>query len=244
MDYLYEIGINGYHHCMEKADCGYGCCGSDCSCIVNNVKCHYCRKRHVIDGSRHEPADIARYECKNKFVCFNCKVSWKSVNDSARLCDCFLNRFKKLPVDPNCKNIYCYTNTDQPKDYFEECGSICSRCNEFGIRIGRDFRVPKKSDKKEWDKLKTLLELKVLFIDNKTYNDIKEDLDSELISLRNMYVKNIHKSKGKDTRGKLFFGIGLTNSVPFDYCSKNNQKFDLRKNKEDLIKYFFEEVTT
>ncbi|AYV85791.1 MAG: hypothetical protein Satyrvirus41_6 [Satyrvirus sp.] len=106
-----------------------------CSCGKTNFNCkdyrlcHYCRKK--------------KYFYRDHYICVDCKIGFKSLYHHE--------------IRPNAERseLYKYENINEIN--FE--GKRCSKCGKDAIRVSFDFRVPKKKNLKEWEKIKNEIQL-------------------------------------------------------------------------------------
>ena len=99
-------------------------------CLCGNDdyrECHYCRKQ----SSFYKP----------HYICLDCCIGWKSKYELVLAKSVDGSQLHEIIPGP-------YENN------FE--GSRCSKCGNYGIEVGRDFRLPKQKDKKVWMALKSI----------------------------------------------------------------------------------------
>lgn len=100
-----------------------------------------CYKHYYCLCGRYEK--ICHYCRKQKkfyrrhFICLDCCIGWKSKNEIKLISSIDGGQLHEI-------------------EDFTYAGSRCRKCSKDSDEIGRDFRVPKQSDIKSWNNLKTL----------------------------------------------------------------------------------------
>ena len=222
--------------------CKPNCCNR-CFCFNEmKKKCHYCRNWNHNDTcclQRPERGD----HFDNKYVCFGCKICWKS-KMTVKLCDHFgyngyksqwsssdnfynyyrdniQNTIEGQLSKMNCKN--CKYDKRKDLEYGEKYPEPkCRNCGKLGIVIGRDFRAPPFKNTKEWDHCKYLY-----------YIDVKPRIGR----LKKWFVQNEHLNAQYHNLGKgLIILLDEWRKMPFEYCAKlfNYSGLSTTYNKEEL----------
>jgi hypothetical protein len=109
-----------------------------CTCGRFNRKCHYCRKKETF-YRRH-------------YICLDCCIGWKSKYEI------------NLKPTVDAAQLQEYRKIDDPIINYK--GPRCTKCSKDADEVGRDFKVPKQSDKKAW---KELQELKIFYEKTEIY---------------------------------------------------------------------------
>lgn len=111
-------------------NCNYNCC-----CFCENINCSMCKKFtcQFKNMSDNRCAEITKFY-KDHYACFTCKEIHKSIN--------------RWGYDRNMK---------KKKNYLEEKGKVCSKCNNKMLRVSPDLRFPKKNNMKEWNLIYKIL---------------------------------------------------------------------------------------
>lgn len=89
-------------------------------------QCHYCRKKKTF--------------YKEHYICLNCCIGWKSKHE--------------LLLKPSVESgsqLHVVKSLHENENYQ---GPRCAGCNTYPIEVGRDFRLPKRSNKKAWNELR------------------------------------------------------------------------------------------
>ena len=113
-----------------------------------------CTDHYYCNCGRYENYRQCHYCRKKKnfyrahFICVDCRIAWKSNYEFELVPDAEGAQLYKMPP--------AWARYGLPK---------CSKCQKYGVEVGRDFRVPKHKDHKAW---KSLAEIRDSF---KTCND-------------------------------------------------------------------------
>lgn len=100
-----------------------------------------CYNHYYCLCGRYENERICHYCRKQEnfyrrhYICLTCCIGWKSKHEI----------ILKPSIDGG-----------QLQEYDTNCyaGARCRNCSEDALEVGRDFRVPKQTDKKSWKELK------------------------------------------------------------------------------------------
>lgn len=180
---------------MSKCDnCSHNCC---CKCYLKH--CHTCRRDICMN-------DLYNYH----YVCFNCKLGWKIVLGNRGTHDDTVNN---APIYRGWK----YENKNISD------ATRCRKCKKEGINMGWNFRLPKKSDTKNW-KL-------VEYITKNTYIDL-EKMGPIIGTFQYLYIKTYDISYTDVYNLWMERKIGLYNTMhiskrPKNYYDKTDKQLKL-----------------
>jgi hypothetical protein len=174
---------------MSCGNCSYNCC---CRC-ENKSSCRICK----IDRCGHGA------EYPQHHLCLDCKHVWKTREGSVIIRKGRVINEAYMHDKKDIKDRKKYIGDES----YDMKSTSCPFCNNPGIIVGLNFRVPKKNDKKGWELLQKLL--------CSSYNDLK----------------NMESDKNEKFVYLFYLELGFDDIVMHDYenrwniTDKNNEGY-------------------